>query len=215
MTKKEVPKHIKEFYDKDRKIKRLLDTTHAVHSAAYHKGLDTLKDEKGEIDYERLDDTKVQDQFLAKMTDHYLSAAVQRLGLKGKPTDELEQDILLQNYMGVTKNELKRTVRRAKSKYTLKQHEEARDQLIEEQGKRLRPLAHGHFEQEHIDDILKHIGVDKYVKKDGLSLEGAATLLRNYREQGAIHLPTIEDELLTKEGKEHKKGLKSRYHQAA
>src|SRR3989338_9508797 len=107
---KELPKHIKEFYDRDDKVRKLLDTTHAVHSEAYQKGLDVLRDEQGRIDYQKLEEVKVQDQFLDKLMDHYLTAAVRDLGLKEKPIDTFEQDVILQKYIGVTRGELQRII---------------------------------------------------------------------------------------------------------
>ena len=226
---KELPKHIQEFYDKDKKVRKLLDTTHAVHSEAYQKAMDTIRDDKGQIDYEKLEDVKIQDGFLDKMMDHYLSSAVKSLGLKEKPKEEFEQDILLQNYVGVTRGELKRILRSDKSEYTLKRHEGIRDKLIEKQTGRLLPLRSAHLENKHIEDILKHTGVQDYIAKDRIHIEHAAGLLDLYKGKGQItlsdlqHLTNTQEEkggwgntvYLTDKAKEEIKAFKDRYKKAA
>ena len=111
---KKVPKAIKEFYDRHDKLQKLLDNTEIVHSEAFHKGLSVLRDEKGEVDYKLLDDTKNQDKFLDKLMDHYISSAVKSMGLKSKPKDALEQDIMLRRYGTFTRGELKGIIRGAK-----------------------------------------------------------------------------------------------------
>lgn len=194
MTKKgsSVPKHIKEFYDRDKKIKKLLDTTEVVHSEAYHKGLEMIRDEKGKIDYDKLEEVKHQDAMLDKMIDHYLTKAVKALKLKEKPKDAVEQDIILQKYIGTTRGQLKRILREAKSGYTLKQHEQIRGSLIENQRRELMPIRHGHLEDEHLEDILKHTGTQDYVAGDRIRMEHAVSLLDLYKEKGSITLSDLK-----------------------
>lgn len=226
---KEVPKHIKEFYEKDRKVKKLLDTTQAVHTEAYQKALETIRDKEGQIDYEMLEDIANQDRFLDKMMDHYLVSAAKAFGLKGVPKDELEQDILLQRYIGVTKGRLKNHLRKVKSEYTLNAHEKIRDDLVKKQREELLPLRHSHFEREHIKDILLYTGTKDYLDPDRLEIEHAAGLLNHYKEQGEIPLSHLEkitslpeekggwgsDVYLTPKGKESIKALKEKYKKAA
>ncbi|MBI4983686.1 hypothetical protein HZC32_03520, partial [Candidatus Woesearchaeota archaeon] len=221
--KKELPKHIKEFYDKDVKVDQLISTTEAVHSEAYLKGLEAVKDSKtGQIDYDMLKEVKNQDAMLEKMMDHYLSHATKALGYKEKPKEELEQDLMLKRYYGVTRGELKRIMREAKHKYTLKQHEGIRDELIKKQRHELAPLRHSHLEEVHIDDILKHVRVKDYVAKDKINISHAATLLDIYKDKGEITLNDLEQltetslekggwgskNYLTEKGKEAIKKLK-------
>jgi len=192
MGKEKMPKHIKEFYVRGEKIDTLLATTQAVHSEAYQRGLSELKNEKGEIDYTKLEEVKVQDQFLDKMIGHYITSAVQSLGLKNKPKDELEQEMLLQHYIGITKGELRKILRENESKYTLKKHEELRESLIQNQRQKLIPLRHNHFEDKHIDDILKYVGVQDYIMKDRIRIEHAANLLDLHKSKHGADV-TLED----------------------
>jgi len=190
--KKEVPKHIKEFYAKGERVKKILDTTEAAHSEAYQKGLVVITDKKtGEIDYTQLKDTKNQDAMLDKMMEHYLSRACQALKVK-IPEDGLEQDIILQQYAGITRGELKRVMREAKENYTLQQHENIRDSLMKKQRGKLLPLRASHFDDSHIEDILAHTGTKDYVTKDTVGIERATGLLDLYQEKGEISLSDLE-----------------------
>lgn len=228
MTKKEVPevpKHIKEFYDKDTKVKKLVATTEAVHNEAYIKALDAIRDERGQVDYDKLDDVKVQDKFLDKMVDHYQSNAVKRLGLKEAPKDEIDREVLLKQYIGITRGELKRLLRTSKSNYTQRNHEKIRDQLIKKQTGELEPLRHSHFEEEHLGDIVKYTGVEEHVDADKITAQHAADLLDKLKENRGQKLTlshvgflanTPEDQggwgstvYLTKKAKEE---LKKKYH---
>src|SRR3989338_11466451 len=125
--KKKVPKHIKEFFDRDKKIQQLLETTQDIHSLAYSKGLEAIKDKATALpDHDKLEDTAVQDSMIDKMIDHYKSAAVEKLSeLKGKDLKApgkgtLEEDLFLQKYVGITRTQLTRVVRKSKSNYTQK-----------------------------------------------------------------------------------------------
>ena len=55
---------------------KIVATTEITHSEAYNKAArKLLTDQKGEIDYDRLDDPDNQVKFVREMTRHYLEAA--------------------------------------------------------------------------------------------------------------------------------------------
>lgn len=194
MAKKEngAPEHIKEFYRKHDQMRKLLDTTEAVHAEAYHKGLESIRDKKGQVDYQMLEEVKNQDKFLDKMVDHYLSSAVQRMGLKEKPKDAFDQDVLLQQYIGVTRGQLRNFMRKAKSKYTLQRHEGLRGELMKKQEQSLVPLRSNHFEDEHKEDILKYVGAHEYIAKDNVDVSDLTGLLELHRERGEVTLADLD-----------------------
>lgn len=231
MAKKELPQHIKEFYEKDEKVRKLLNTTHAVHTKAYLKGLEVITDKNGEVDYQKLEDEDTQDKFLKKMVDYYLDSAVHTLGLKDRPKSEIEEEMFLLKYTGITKGHLKRMLRESKSKYTLKAHENVRDGLIKKQTEELEPLRITHLEKKHIGDILQHVGIKDYLDKDRIQLGHAAHLLDLYKEKGEFSLSDLKhltsasekeggwgsdsDIYLTEKGKKGIKELKEKYKRAA
>lgn len=201
--KKEVPKHIQEFYNRDKKVRQLLEATHDIHSQAYSKALEVIKDKSGLPDHEKLEDTAVQDNMIDKMIDHYKSAAVEKLSeVKGKAPAKgtMEEDMFLKRYLGITRSELTRYFRKHKSDYTQKAHEGLRDRLMKDQEKELMPLRHGHLEKKHIGDILKHVGAEKYFEADNFrEVEEAVGLLDTYKKKGEISLADLAQE----EGLEH------------
>ncbi len=222
--KKEAPKHIKEFYDRDRKVRMLLEATHNIHSEAYLKGLEAIKDKgTGLPDHEKLEEIDAQDNMVDKMIDHYKSAALEKLSeLKGKDLKApgkgtLEEDMFLQKYVGITRNQLTRLLRKHKSNYTQKTHEGIRDELMEEQEKVLRPLRHGHLDKKHIEDILKYVGVEKHF--EGSNIDDVANvvgLLDLYKKKGEITLADLANTDLPKayfktEAKTEMKEYKKRY----
>jgi len=222
--KKEVPKHIKEFYDRDKKVKQLLEATHDIHSQAYSKGLDAIKDkDSGRPDHEKLEDITVQDSMIDKMIDHYKSAAIEKLSeLKGKDLKApgkgtLEEDLFLQKYVGITRTQLTRVVRKSKSNYTQKAHEELRDKLMEEQEKALRPLRHGHLDKKHIGDILKYVGLEKHFEADNIEdVTNVVGLLDAYKTKGELTLSDLAQTDLPKyffkkDAKDAMKKLKEKY----
>ncbi len=224
--KKEVPKGIAEFYDRHAKVETLLAATKEVHSRAYLAGMEAFKNKEGQPDYERLEDTAVQDQMLEKMVETYVTSALERLGGKGisRPaTGGLEEDMFLQKYVGVTRGELRKLLRKGKKRYTLEQHEKIRDELVEKQEKELKPLRHSHLEKKDISDILGHTKVNDYVNAADLEVEQAVPLLDMYKEHGEVTLAGLKaladkwgtDYHLTAKGKKGIKDLKDAYKKAA
>jgi hypothetical protein len=229
--KKEVPKHIKEFYDRDARMRRLLDTTAVAHSEAYLAGVKAITNDKGEVDYDLLDNAKKQDAMLEKMMDVYMSRALKAQNIKEKPEEEFDQDVIMKRYIGVTKNELRRIMRQAKSDYTLEHHEKIRGQLIQKQHGELSPLRHSHFEESHMESILKHTGVGDYLNPKRITAGHAASLLDLYKHRGEITLNDLSEitskpeekggwgleskAYLTEKGEEAIKGLKVKYKKAA
>ena len=222
--KKKVPKHIKEFFDRDKKIQQLLETTQDIHSLAYSKGLEAIKDKAtGRPDHDKLEDTAVQDSMIDKMIDHYKSSAIEKLselkgtGLKAPAKGSLEEDIFLQKYVGITRSELTRIVRETKSGYTQKVHEKIRDDLMKQQEKGLKPLRHAHLEKKHIDDILKYVGVGKHFEAGNIDdVTHVVGLLDAYKAKGELSLSDLAQSDLPKyffkkDAKDAMKKLKDKY----
>jgi hypothetical protein len=225
--KKKVPKHIEEFFEKDKKVDKLVDTTEAMHTEAYTAGLEAIRDKKGQVDYQMLEDVKHQDKMLDKMVDKYMSSAMERLlevgGEKFKKPKKgsFEEDVFLSRYAKTTRSELKKRLRSAKSNYNLKAHEKSRDDLIKELKKDLTPLRHGHLEKSHIGDILKHTGTAKYMAKENIqNVDDIIPLLDIYKAKGELSLSDLKqigipDLYLNEKSKKDTKSLKDNYKKAA
>ena len=123
-------------------------------------------------------------KFIDKLIDSYLQFAIKESG--SNPQTSFEKDVLLQKYVGITRQQLAGIVEKEGSNYTIDTHEKLRESLVKEQEKKLRPLASGHLKDEHIDDILEHTGTKQYFNKNVLELEKAASLLGLYKNNGEI-----------------------------
>ena len=223
--KKEVPKHIQEFYSRAKKVNQLLAATEDIHSQAYSKALEVIKDKgSGLPDHDKLEDIAVQDSMIDKMIDHYKSAAVEKLSeIKGKAPAKgtMEEDMFLQRYIGITRSQLTKLIRKHKSNYTQKKHEELRDELMDQQRKSLLPLRHAHLDEKHLDDIVKYVGVGKHVEAGNIhEMAHAGLLLDIYKDRGEITLSDLAkfdlpSNYFKKEAKDAMKKLRDRYKQAA
>jgi len=218
---KEVPEHIKEFYDRDKKVGIILNTTKAEHSAAYLSASDILKDEKGDIINDKLKDKETRKKFLDKLIDHYLTSIAEKEGID-IPKDEFGQDIILSQYLKITRGEFKRFIDTNKENYTQDLHEKLRDEVIKKQTQELMLLRHGHLEKDNLDDILNYTGVADYIDKERIQIDHAVSLLDYFKDEGQISLPKLReltiksqdkggwgsDVYLTEKGKEKIKELK-------
>jgi hypothetical protein len=150
------------------------------------------------------------------MIDHYITSIVKELGLKEKPKDAIERDILLQRHYGITHDSLLRRLRKEKSKYRLEAHERERNNLINRLAQELTPLTYAHFDREkgHIGDIIKHVGQHGNIRET-IDEGEAASLLTNYRVLGHVPLTEVDDGMLTGQGKKKKAELKGKYKKAA
>ncbi|MBW2977012.1 hypothetical protein KY347_06210 [Candidatus Woesearchaeota archaeon] len=165
------------------KKRKLLDTTELVHSETYDKVVrELLSDEGGNIDYEKLKDTQVQQKFADKLKDHYLKAAREALGVK-EEKGEFEDELLLEAYHGVTSQFFRDQISAKKHKYTKQEHSGIVEELKKEQDKKLTPLVYSKFKEEDIKDAIKYMKVD-YINPKKLTRAEAIGLLGQYHETG-------------------------------
>ncbi len=163
-------------------VDMLLDTIEHEHQAAYTTAADKLlKNEKGQIDYAKLKEGKVQRQMAEEMTAHYLTKAKQRFGIDtNKPLDETEQAMLLSAYAGITKEELIDVIRARKHQFTHANFRSMVGQIKSSIDKRLRPSAYGHLEDEDKPTIIKHMGLEDVIASEKITLQESVGLLQNY-----------------------------------
>ncbi|MFT4343576.1 MAG: hypothetical protein ACMXYE_02405 [Candidatus Woesearchaeota archaeon] len=164
MAKKdETPAHVKKFVDLDKKAKKITQATSLYHSDAYISAAKKhLVHADGQsIEYDKLDDAKVQDAFVKELVGEYKEAAFRHFGIdkkKGKEYDALRADPILQAYMGTTEEEIGRLVRRFGKDYTIETHEKVRDDFVKKIKEQLDASASGHLSDKHVDDLVKYIG---------------------------------------------------------
>ena len=189
MSKKEEDK-TPEFISKHKKLyghaTKLLDTASHTHNLAYSAAVEKHLRDGETIDFERLDNSKVQEQFSKTMSDFYVGKAKQHFKM-AKDLDELDKELLLQAYVGTTSHELKAQVARYGKRFTHEQFERVKGELQENLGQRLYGAAGGHLEEEHVKEIVKHMGLEGRVDVTKINLNEARALLGAFhREEGTI-----------------------------
>ena len=180
-----IPGHIKEWQSLRKKAKKIADTTAHEHSSAYLKASDKhLKDKEGNIDYDMLDDVKVQDKFIDSMTDHYVSKAKQHFKAKGG--GKLKDDLLMSSYAGITSDMLKNIIQKKGSGYNLQNHEGLKEELIKKTKEQLEGIAGGHLKDQHIGDIVKYVKADNLVDHKKMNLQDAMHVHSIYDQKGKV-----------------------------
>ncbi len=197
MTNASIDKH-KKLYTK---AKKLTDTIHRHHRQAYDSAIDShLTGKDGLVDMDKLDNSKVQDKFVDKMTDIYLSKAKQTLGMKGK--DQIENELILNTYAGITKNELKSAVKSQGSDYTFDNHHGHMKQIIKEKiAPTLFNAASSHLKSSDISDIIKYTKTSGFIDSKKIRKGEAINLLTSYHESGQVASKPYRHEIYYKKPK--------------
>ncbi|MFH0868140.1 MAG: hypothetical protein V1831_02415 [Candidatus Woesearchaeota archaeon] len=166
------------------KKKKLLDTTELVHSEAYDKVVrELLMDENDKVDYSKLKDSDMQLKFADKLKEHYLKAAKGALNVK-ESKGELEDEMLLQAYTGATSEYFRTAISELKHRYTKKTHNERSGNLLDAQDKQLTPIVYKKVKNEDIEDVIKHVGAEKYIDHKKVTRDHAIELLKMHYETG-------------------------------
>ncbi len=190
MAKKGEPE-IPEYITKHKKLygsaTKLGDTVAHAHSVIYTAAVDKhLRGEDGQVDFNKLDDAAVQKQFIKTMSDMYVSKAKDHFKVE-KDLNDLEKDLLMQAYTGVTKGEIQKVVLRYGKRLNHQQFDRIKGQIQQNVTQRLYAAAGSHIERGHIPSIIKHIpGLEDKVNTAVLDEEDARHLLEIFHEEGTI-----------------------------
>ena len=176
MSKEEdkTPKHIKEFHKKKKQIKQIIETTRIHYSDAYNtQAKEHLFDEEtGLYDHDRLKDKDLRIKMGEGMVKYLTDKA--KAHFKSSTEDPLELERLLKMYSGATKRELMDKLEVHQHKYTSQTHEGEREKFLEKVTEEIRPLAHSHLEEKHLEDILDAAeGAKDLVNVEGMKLQDA------------------------------------------
>jgi hypothetical protein len=194
--KKETPKHIDTYYKHKTKADQIIETTHHHHRQAYGAAVDkVLVDEKtGLVDYDRLKKSKNQLDFANHMTDFYVDKAISYFGLKKEnepltaeiKKDIFKKDMLMRSYARVTQGELKRLLSIYKENFKFDKFDAAKEEWLKHLESDMHNLASQHLTDEHIDDIVKYTGADKYLVKANIKAHHLPRLLDAHKQFGQI-----------------------------
>lgn len=175
-----------------KKKQKLLDTTTLVHSEAYDKAVRALlMDEEGDVDYGKLKDAEIQHKFAEHMSAHYLEAAKKRLGVK-ESKGKLEDEMLLNAYLGITSATLKSHVASRRHNYTKHAHGEIAEGLVKQQEDTLTPVIYKGVSEKDVSDIVRYIGASGFVDTTKMRREDVIGLLDTYHRAGAVSERIVE-----------------------
>ena len=201
--KEEVPDYIAKHKKLYSHATRLTDTASHTHSEAYTSAVNKHLMVNGQVDFDKLDDNKVQLDFVKTMSDMYVSKAKQHFKVS-KDLNELEEDLLMQAYVGVTNQQLKEQVSKYGKRFTHAQFDNIKQQLHENIGKRLYASAASHLEEENIPEIVKHIGLESKIDANRITLEEATGLLEVFNREGSVSDSALRQHVATYKVKKKK-----------
>jgi len=184
-------------YDKlDKHKDAILKTTQRHHiEAFYHAEDEVLRggDKKAPPDYEKLREDKHQLAFVDKMADYYVERAQDYFSTK-KDLGDLEKEMLMSAYTGVTKATLRANVAKLKDKYVIDQHKHIADNLLKKIDETLTGATRSHLSEDNISDLIKGTGVDTYLKPGAvLELDEAVAIHNTFKDYGTISRKMLED----------------------
>ncbi len=191
--KKKGPTAFETYKAKRKAIDKLVDTIYIHHHEAYTSAAQKhLKDEKGLIDYSKLEDVATQDKFAQEMTDFYVEKAKSYFGIgKDKELDEQQIEMLLMAYSGVTKTELFTLARKYGEDFTLPAYKQTIDDVQKSLMKKLTPLTTAHVKDEHKGEIIQEMGLEDRIDSAKITTEELSALMHEYHNKGGMLDPRL------------------------
>lgn len=197
----EIPKHRKSMdavIKSAENIDKIIDTVEHDHGKTYYDAAEeVLRDDKGQIDYKRLDPNKNGDKYhkimAKKMSDKYLDKIVKKLKINPKDYSTEELDQITHGFFGTNEGILLDLIGKYGVGFT---HEAYKKEHVKEHlsnlTNALTPRIYSHINAEEIPNILKDIGADKFIKGDlkdyakPMFRSGAADLIKLHHMRGNI-----------------------------
>jgi hypothetical protein len=199
--KKKIPDHISKFKKLSDKADQMIATTDKHHRNAYDAAVDAiLIDKSGYVDQNRLKDKKVREDFADKMADFYITKAKQQFKVGDKAKfDELETELLMNAYAGTTRGKLKIYIRQAGKDFTFDHfNTEMKPKLMKSIEDNLSSATVGHFNDDHIKDIVDYTGANKFLDHGKMTLQDAMGVLGSYETNGAVLEKKFKDKIYYK-----------------
>lgn len=179
---------LEEFTKKRKAAKKLADTIELHHEQAYTSAANALlKGEDNLIDYTRLNDTAVQEKMADKMADLYVAEGRKYLHI-GDDTklDEMQEEMLMRSYAGITRGELRRIIGEAGQDFHLEQFRGLSRRLKQQVENQLAPIATSHIKESDLETLVEGLGLKGKVDPTKLDLPGAHQLLEEYHANDSV-----------------------------
>ncbi len=180
MTQPEKKEDYLSIHNKRHKYAKIFTDTHEFHVMdGYHEALKKHLMPNGELDYDLLDDSKIQTQFIKTMTDFYKKKAEEKAGTIAK--DDFHADILMKAYMGVTKTHLQGVISQYGSKLDYDLFGRVKNEFNKEVKDQLYSTATGHITEDDLSAITKKLGLEGRLISP-LTLDEAKTILNTWKD---------------------------------
>lgn len=185
---------LEEFGIKYDAVNRLADTVEIHHQKAYTEAaLKHLKDKEGNLDYKMLKDSKVRSAMADQMADYYTEQARKyfKLDEKASKLSDMQQEMLINAYAGITRGQLKSTIHKAEDDFTLQHFGEIVGRIKQRIGEQLGPAAYAHIEDrpEHKKAILKELGLEGKIDAELLRMEELQQLMELHKKNEGVLSP--------------------------
>ncbi len=190
--KPKVPDYIMDHKKHHTYATKFLDTTSKYHMEAYNSAIDKHLMEDGQVNFDKLDDGKIQQEFVKTMTDFYISKARQQYKIDPKKDlNKVERELLLQAYAGMTEGLLKQQVAQYGKKFNHLRFQSLAQQLNQRLGQQVYAAAASHLDESNVNEILKYTGLEGKVQN--VTLEEAVQILSTHHQEGEVSTSALKD----------------------
>ncbi len=190
----EKPEPIRKLEERDKRIYQAIQSARLASTQAKLAGEEKLVDESGSPDYGKLQDKEVQDESIDAMVESYASAATKHFRVEDTPVDDPDfYEDLVKEFTGLTRDELEKHMRTHEDKFFDVFYEQVHDNVISRLERQLRPYAHDHIGEEHIDDLVEHMDSEVDYDSDMLKPRQAAVLYNMHQSRGPVSEEVVED----------------------
>mgnify|MGYP001617040023 CR=1 FL=1 len=182
---------LQEFGVKYDTVQRLADTVELHHQKAYTEAaLKHLKDKEGNLDYKLLKDSKVRSAMADQMADYYVEQAKEyfRVDEKASKLSDMQKEMLINAYAGITRGQLKSEIHRAEEEFTLQHFGRRVDEIKRRISEQLVPATYAHIQDtpEHKKAILKELDLEGKLDAELVRVEDLIPLMAQHHRDGAV-----------------------------
>ena len=164
---------------------QFVDVTGLLHNEAYLAGIKKHAYKDGKLDYKLLDDSNVQQAMTKTIKDFYVAAAQKDWKVR-KDLDDLEKELLMQAYVGITGEVISRQIQTYGKNLKPEVWAGFQQQIKRSVRDRLYGTAGQHLKDEDKAGIVKHVGLEAKVDAALITVEEARKLLEAFHEDGSI-----------------------------
>jgi iron-sulfur cluster repair protein YtfE (RIC family) len=169
------------FKDKYGAVVKLTDTIELHHAKAYNAAAEKHLMKEGQIDYKMLKDSKVRQQMADTMADTYLKQAQGYFKTdKNAKLSEIDKEMLLSAYHGITKGELRKLIEDSEDDFTLQQFHGAAGKLKQRIREKLVPSAYSHVTDSDKPGIIKAMGLEGKLDPDAIRIDELGAHMEDY-----------------------------------